>query len=39
MYTQKNPVDAAFLSHSEQLRNLRTGSEPSLGGGLRDKAV
>ena len=39
MYTHKNPVDAAFLSHSGQLRNLRTGSEPSLGGGLRDKAV
>ena len=36
LYIERNPVDAAFSSHPGQ---LRTGSEPSLGGGLRDKAV
>ena len=39
MYEPENPVDAAFLARSRQSIGSRTGSEPSLGGALRKKAV
>ncbi len=39
MDRQEHSVSAAFSAHSLHSRPLRTGSEPSLGGELREKAV
>jgi ferredoxin len=39
MYVPEKPVDAAFLARPRQFIDSRTGSEPSLGGSLREKAV
>ena len=39
MYVPEKPVVAAFLARPRQSIDSRTGSEPSLGGSLREKAV